>query len=269
MSLDIVVCIKQVPDPEYFDKITLDASTGTIRRAGVPVITNPADRHAVEEALRIREAFGGTVTVLTMGPPSARKSVDEALAMGADRGAVLCDAAFAGADTLATARILSGGIELLGRYDLILCGNETVDGSTGQVPAQVAEFLGLPHTTYARKIDLIDERRAVIERAVEGGHLRVEVELPAVVAVLKGINTYRLPTVMGIMEAAGREVLELGCSACESLGMASCEMGLAGSPTRVAEVFESPRRRRAEMFAGEPQEIARQLLRRLHRLDAL
>jgi len=269
MPIDITVCIKQVPDPEYFDKITLDPSTGTIRRRGIPVITNPTDRHAVEEALRIRDEFGGSVTVLTMGPPQARKSIDEALAMGADRGAILCDQAFAGADTLSTAYILSGGINLLGRYDLILCGNETVDGSTGQVPAQIAEFLNLPHTTHARKLDMIDDRRAVIERVIEGGHLRIEIELPAVVAVLKEINTYRLPTVMGIMEAAQKEVLELGCPACESLGMNSCDMGLEGSPTRVAEVFESPQRRRVEMIAGEPQAIAKQLVRRLRQLDAL
>lgn len=269
MSIDIIVCIKQVPDPEYFDKITLDPATGTIRRAGLPVITNPADRHAVEEALRIREEFGGSVTVLSMGPPQARKSIDEALAMGADRGALLCDQAFAGADTLSTAYILSGGINLLGRYDLILCGNETVDGSTGQVPAQIAEFLNIPHITYARKIDMIDDRTAVIERAVEGGYLRIEAKLPAVVAVLKGINTYRLPTVMGIMEAAQKDVLDLGCPACESIGMNSCDMGLQGSPTRVAEVFESPHRRRADMITGEPQDIAKQLIRRLRQLDAL
>jgi electron transfer flavoprotein beta subunit len=269
MPLDIIVCIKQVPDPEYFDRITLDPATGTIRRTGIPVITNPSDRHAVEEALRIRDEFGGSVTVLTMGPPQARKSIDEALAMGADRGAVLCDHAFAGADTLSTAYILSGGIHLLGRYDLILCGNETVDGSTGQVPAQVAEFLNISHTTYARRIDMIDDRRALVERVVENGYLRVEVELPAVIAVLKGINTYRLPTVMGIMEAAQKEVLEMGCPACESLGMNSCDMGLEGSPTRVAEVFESPQRRRVEMLTGEPQDVAKQLVRRLRQLDAL
>jgi len=204
-----------------------------------------------------------------MGPPSARKSIDEALAMGADRGALLCDQAFAGADTLSTAYILSGGIQLLGRYDLILCGNETVDGATGQVPAQIAEFLNIPHVTCARKIDMLDDRRALMERVVEGGFLRVEVELPAVAAVLRGINTYRLPTVMGIMEAAQKEVLDLGCPACESLGMDSCNMGLAGSPTRVAEVFESPQRRKAEMITGDPAEMAKQLVRRLHQLDAL
>ena len=125
MPIDLIVCIKQVPDPEAFDKITFDSSTGTISRIGIPLITNPSDRHAVEEALRIREEFDGSVTIITMGPPQARKSVEEALSMGADRGAILCDQAFAGADTLSTACILAGGIRLLGRCDLILCGNET------------------------------------------------------------------------------------------------------------------------------------------------
>ena len=269
MPIDVIVCIKQVPDPESFDKITFDPSTGTIGRIGIPLITNPSDRHAVEEALRIREEFGGSVTIVTMGPPQARKSLEEALSMGADRGAILCDQAFAGADTLSTACILAGGIRLLGRYDLILCGNETADGATGQVPSQLAEFLDLPHVTYARKIDLIEERRAIIERVLENGHLRVEVEFPAVIAVLKEINRYRLPTVMGIMEAAGKEILELGCPACESVGIDLTDMGHQGSPTRFAAFLESPRLSQAEMIAGEPQEIAHKLIRRLHQLDAL
>jgi electron transfer flavoprotein beta subunit len=269
MPIDIIVCIKQVPDPEAFDRITLDPVKGSIRRTGITVITNPVDRHALEEALRIKESFGGTVTVITMGPPQARKSIEDALAMGADRGAILCDQAFAGADTLSTACILAGGIRLLDHYDLILCGNETVDGATGQVPAQLAEFLDLPHVTYARKIKMVEDRRAIVERVVENGHLRVEVEFPAVIALLKEINTYRLPTVIGIIEAAGKEILELGCPACESAGIDIADMGHRGSPTRFAAFLESPPRRQAEMIAGEPQEIAHKLIRRLHQLGAL
>jgi len=269
MPLDMVVCIKQVPDPEHFDRIRIDPASGTIRRAGIPAVTNAVDRHAVEEALRIRERFGGTVTVMTMGPPQARKTVEDALAMGADRGAVLCDAAFAGADTLASSCVLAAGVKLLGRFDLVLCGNESADGATGQVPVQMAEFLDVPHVACAEKIEVLDERRAVVERVIEGGRLRIETSLPAVIAVVKAINTYRLPTVFGIMDAAKKDILEWGCAACASAGVDACDMGLRGSPTRVAGVFESPQRRSAEMLTGEPQDVAAELIRRLRRLDVL
>jgi len=270
MPLNIIVCIKQVPNPEHFDKITLDPSTGTIRRAGIPVITNPLDRHALEEALRIREKFGGAVTAITMGPLQARKSLDDALSMGADRGALLCDQMFAGADTLATACVLSGGIRLLGPFDLILCGNESADGATAQVPAQLAEMLDLPHVTFARKIYMsADGSKALVERAVEHGFLRVEVFLPAVIAVLKTINTYRLPTVLGIMEAAGKEVHQLGCSACESTGMYPADIGSIGSPTRFAGISEAAHLRKVKMITGDPQDIAAQLIRELRYRDAL
>jgi len=269
MPLDIVVCIKQVPDPEHFDKITLDPVTGTIRRTGVSAITNPVDRHAVEEALCIREKFGGTVTVMTMGPPQARKSIEDALAMGADRGAILCDSAFAGADTLASSRVIAGGIGQLGHFDLVLCGNESVDGATGQVPSQIAEYLNMPHVTYAKKIEVVDERTAIVERFVEGGRLRISVTLPAVIAVLKEINNYRLPTVIGIMDAARKEIIDMDCQTFEATGIAACQMGLAGSPTRVAGVFESSRRRSAEMLTGEPHEVAEKLIRKLRQLDVL
>lgn len=263
MSLNIVVCIKQVPDPEHFDRITLDPVTGAIRREGVPSLTNPLDRHAMEEALRIREQRGGTVSVITMGPPQARKSLEDALAMGADRGAILCDPTFAGADSLVTAHVLSRGIRTLGPFDLILCGNESVDGATGQVTPQLAEFLDIPHVTCARKITLTDEKTALVERAVEGGYLRVEVTLPAVISVLKGINRYRLPTAMGIMAAADREIIEWGCSVCEPAG------GIPVSPTKVAEVFESSLKRKVTMLAGTPEEMARDLLHRLREMEAL
>jgi electron transfer flavoprotein beta subunit len=269
MPLNIVVCIKQVPDPEHFNKISIDAQTGSIQRLGVPSITNPDDRHALEEALRIKERFGGCVSVLTMGPPQARRSLEDALAMGADRGAILCDPAFAGADTLSTARLLSAGVRALGNFDLIICGNETVDGATGQVPAQLAEFLDVPHVTHAKKIDFIDEGTAIVERKVENGYLKVEIKSPAVISVLKNINKYRLPTVVGITEAANKEIIELGSSDCEILGITKDEMGLKGSPTRVAKVFESGLKREVEMITGNPEDVARKLIQRLHELEAL
>ncbi len=270
MPMNILVCIKQVPDPEQFDRIMLDPATGSINRTGIPPVTNPVDRHAVEEALRIREALGGTVTVLTMGPPQARKCLEDALAMGADRGVLLCDMAFAGADTLATAAVLAAGIRSAGDFDLVLCGNESVDGATGQVPAQLAETLGWPRVTYARKIEMKEQgRAALVEREIEGGFLRVEVKLPAVIAVVKRVNRYRLPTIFGIMEAGRKEITEAGCAVCETCGLAAEAMGLGGSPTRVAGVFQSHRKRHVEMIEGEPKEAARGLVQKLREMDAL
>ena len=270
MSLNILVCIKQVPDPEQFDRITLDPATGSINRTGIPPVTNPVDRHAIEEALRIREAFGGIVTVMTMGPPQARKCLEDALAMGADRGVLLCDMVFAGADTLATAAVLAAGIRSAGNFDLVLCGNESVDGATGQVPAQLAEALGWTRVTCARKIAFQDKGKiALVEREIEGGFLRVEARLPAVIAVVKRINRYRLPTIFGILEAGKKEITEVGCAACECAGLVAEAMGLGGSPTRVAGVFQSHRKRHVEMIGGEPNEVARGLIRKLKEMDAL
>lgn len=269
MPLEIIVCVKQVPAPEFFNKITMDASTGTISRTGIPLITNPADRHALEEAIRIKELFGGSVSVLTMGPPQARAVLQEALATGADKGVLLCDRAFAGADTLATARAISGAMKALGSWDLVLCGNETVDGATGQVPAQLAQFLGVPHVTHARKISLSDESTGIVERSVEGGFLRIEITLPAVIAVLNSINEYRLPTVTGIMEANGKEVVELGCNVCESAGVRSCDMGLSGSPTRISGMVQLQKSKDAEILTGDPRDVVKELFKKLRRLDAI
>jgi electron transfer flavoprotein beta subunit len=270
MPLNILVCIKQVPDPEQFDRITLDPATGSINRTGIPPVTNPIDRHAIEEALRIREISGGTVAVLTMGPPQARKCLEDALAMDADRGVLLCDMAFAGADTLATATVLAAGIRSAGDFDLVLCGNESVDGATGQVPAQLAEALEWPRVNCVRKIELTKEgKTALVEREIEGGFLRVEVRLPAVIAVVKRINRYRLPTIFGILEAGKKEITEVGCAACECAGLVAEAMGLGGSPTRVAGVFQSHQKRHVEVIGGEPKAAARRLLDRLREMDAL
>ena len=130
MALSIVVCIKQVPDPEHFSKISLDPVTKTITREGIPVIINPWDKNALEEGLRIRERFSGKVAVLTMGPPQARRALEEALAMGVDEAFLLCDRAFAGADTFATAYSLACAVRTMGHFELVLCGNETVDSGT-------------------------------------------------------------------------------------------------------------------------------------------
>jgi len=261
MPLEIFVCVKQTPHPEHFSKISLDPATGSIQRAGIPSVMNPLDKNAVEEALRIREKFSGKVTAISMGPPQAKEVLEEAYAMGVDEGVLLCDSTFAGADTLATAYTLAQAIQKLGRFDLILCGNESIDGATGQVGPQLAEFLGIPHITYVTRLEFQGEREALATREIEYGYLKVKFRLPAAVTVLKSINQYRLPTVMDIMQAAGKEVKTWNCE--ETGGEKTC-LGLEGSPTRVAGLVALQTKRKREILKGSEEEIARMAVKRLH-----
>ncbi|MFC1974620.1 electron transfer flavoprotein subunit beta/FixA family protein [Chloroflexota bacterium] len=266
MPLDIVVCIKQVPDPEHFSEITLDPVSQVIRREGIPSIINPLDKHALEEGLRIRERFSGKVTAISMGPPQVREALEETLAMGVDDAVLLCDRAFAGADTLATAYVLAAGVQKLGRFDLILCGNETVDGATGQVGPQLAELLDIPHVTYVNEVEFIDEGALIARQALEHGYLKVQVKLPALIAVTKEINQFRLPTVLAIMKAAGREIRTWGCDDTE---VERDTIGLGGSPTQVVGVFEHKFKRRGEILEGSPEEVAKKAITRLRELGAI
>jgi electron transfer flavoprotein beta subunit len=263
--MNIIVCIKQVPDPREFSKITIDPVRKTIVREGIQAVINPLDRHALEEALRIREKYGGKVTVVSMGPPQALEACKEALAFGADEAVLLCDKLLAGSDTLATAYALSKAIRRLKPYNLILCGNETVDGSTGQVPPQLAEFLELPHVTRVRRIELVDDGKAIVESVLEHGCRVVEVKLPAVLAVVKEINTPRILSVFGIVAAASKKIIQWSVSDIEAdIGM----IGLEGSPTRVTDVFTPEIKRRCEIFKGPVEDAVKQAVRRLREIGA-
>ncbi len=266
MPLNTVVCIKQVPDPEHFSEITLDPVKFTIRREGLPLVINPLDRHALEEGLRIREKFSGKVTAISMGPPPARQVLEEAFAMGIDDAVLLCDRAFAGADTWATAYALAGGIKILGHFDLVLCGNETVDGATGQVGPQLAELLDIPHVTFVNGIEFADEKSLTARRAIEYGYLKVQVKLPCLISVIREINQFRLPTVMAIMEAAGKEIKIWGA---DDIKAERDTIGLKGSPTQVTRVFEHKVKRGGEILEGTPEEVARKAVARLRELGAI
>jgi len=260
VSFHSIVCVKQVPHPEHFAKITLDPATGTIRRAGIPSVLNPLDKNALEEALRIRDRFSGKVTAITMGPPQAREVLEEAYALGADEGVLLCDMTLAGADSLATAYTLARGIERAGKYDLVLCGNESIDGATLQVGPQLAELLGIPHVTHVVEMDWLNEGEALVKRAIEYGYLKVKVKMPAVMTVMKTINACRLPSVLDIMGAAGKEVQCWGCSDIE--GDKEC-VGLPGSPTRVVGIMQLESKRKREMLKGSEEEMAKLAVKRL------
>ena len=266
MPHDIVVCVKQVPHPEHLGKISLDPTRGTIDREGVPAVINPGDKNALEEALRIREIYSGKVTVLTMGPPQARRALEEALAMDADTAVHLCDRAFAGADTLATAQALAFGIGKLERFDLILCGDATIDSGTGQVAVQLAEFLDLPCVTEVEEITFEDEQSLIARRKWERGYIKVRLKLPAVIAVTDKINQPRLPNILGIMAVAQKEIKTW--TAADSGALISC-VGSSGSPTQVFQMSEFHAKRQGEIFQGSPEEVVASAIERLVKLEVL
>ncbi len=264
--MDIVVCLKQVPHPDYFAQLTIDPVTKRVRREGIPLVVNPVDRNAIGAGLQLRDRFSGGVTVLTMCPPEAKEALEEALAMGADKAILLSDRAFAGADTLATAYTLAAGIRKYCPFSLILCGNETIDSATSQVGPQLAEFLDIPHVTNVRAMDFIGEGRLLVERSLEHGYMKVEVTLPALITVNKEISEPRLPTVAGIMGVAQKELKTYGLT---DLELSPEQVGLAGSPTQMSELSEFKQQRRGEILQGEAEQVTREAMLRLRELHVL
>ncbi len=255
--MDVIVCIKQVPDTT---EIRIDPETNTLIREGVPCIMNPFDSYAVEEAIRIKEKNGGTATAMTMGPPQAEEVLKEAVAMGADGGVLLCDRVFAGSDTLATASALSAAIKQRGKFHLVICGKQAIDGDTAQVGPELAEMLGVPFISYVRKICALDEKRIRAERLTDDGYQVVESPLPAVITVVKEINQPRLPSLKGKLRAKKTEFHHLDF---ENLGGDSGRYGLNGSPTWVKKVFSPEPRQSGEIFEGSAEEQADMLLEKL------
>jgi electron transfer flavoprotein alpha/beta subunit len=237
--LNIIVCIKQVPDTT---EVKINPETGTLIREGVPSIINPFDTYAIEEGLRLKEQFGGKVTVISMGPPQAMEALKEAVAMGADEAILLSDRAFAGSDTWATAYTLSNAIQKLGPFDIILCGKQAIDGDTGQVGPGIARQLDISQLTYVFKIRELDPEAGtiVVERLLEEGREVVETSLPALLTVVKDINQPRYPTFMGIRRATRMEIPTWAAEDLREADLDRC--GLKGSPTQVVRVFSPPRR---------------------------
>jgi electron transfer flavoprotein beta subunit len=261
----VIVCLKPVPDPARFDKLRLDPETMLLRRDEVPPVINPLDRNALETAAALKVRHKARVTALTMAAHSAVEQLQEALALGCDRACLLTDRAFAGADTLATARVLAAAVRKLGRFDLILCGAYSADGSTGQVGPQLAELLGIPELTFVRAMELKGGKlRARCVR--EDGQAACETDLPALVTLDHSANTPRLTPLSGIRTAAGKKISTWSAS---DLGLATSSVGLSGSPTRMLNIFTPPVKRKGEMLQGSADEAAALLLARLRRDKAI
>lgn len=252
--LDIVVCVKQVPD---VSELRVDPTTHTLIREGVPSILNPYDAVAVETALRLKNRWGGRVTIVSMGPPQARTALEECIAMGADEAILLSDRAFAAADTWATAYALSQIIQRI-HFDLILCGKKAIDAETGQVGPQLAEFLEIPHVTYAQGLDILHaERKVLVKREREDGLEVIECSFPVLVTVLKDLNEPRSPTLAGILKAK-RTPIKIVNSV--ELGGDPEHYGLRGSPTIVAKIFPPSSRSGGVLLRGKAEEVARNVI---------
>jgi len=206
--VNIAVCAKSVPTSSV--TIEIDPNTKRVVREGVPKELDPAAASAVETGLRIVEAAGGEVTVVTMGPPGAVDDMRKALAMGAERGVLISDEALAGSDTLATAKALAAAIQM-GQYDIVICATEATDTYSGLVPGQLAELLGYPPLTFANDVK-VEGSKVTIHRQTEDGYQVVEGETPVLVTVTAGIAEPRYASLKGIMAPRSKEVKQLGLS---------------------------------------------------------
>jgi electron transfer flavoprotein beta subunit len=249
--LNIVVCVKQVPDTTA--KKELVAPDFLINRASLDAVVNPFDEYAIEEAIRVKEAHGGEVTILTMGPESAEDTMRKALAMGADRGVLVTDPALSGTDAWGTARVLAATLKQLS-FDLVLTGMESTDARSGIVPGALAEALHLPALTYASKLE-INDGKVCVNRQISGGYQEIEADLPVLVGVVKAINEPRYPSLKGIMAAKRKEIRRLSIG---DIGVAPDEVGLAGSKTKVAAATPHTDKAAGQVITPEsPEEAAR------------
>ncbi len=252
--MEIVVCIKQVPDTT---KVKINPETNTLVREGVESIVNPFDLYAIEEAIRLREEHGGTVKVLSMGPPQAEDALREAISLGADEAFLVTDRAFAGADTWATSYTLAAAIRNMGDFDLVLCGKQAIDGDTAQVGPSLAEQLGIPYVAFVRKIREVKDQGIILERMYEDGYEVLSLPVPGLITVVKEINEPRIPSLKGKMRSRKCEIVKLTRA---DLDVEDIKIGLDGSPTRVVKIFSPNLKRTGVKWEGESGELAGKLV---------
>ncbi len=257
-TLVIIVCIKQVPDTS---DVMINTETNTLIREGVKSIINPFDLYAIEESIRLKEKYGGIVTVISMGPPQVETSLREAVAMGVDDAYLLTDEAFAGADTLATALTIATALKMIGGIDIILMGRQAIDGDTGQVGPEVAEHLGIPHITNVRKINEIDDINYIfLERLMEEGYVKLKIKLPVLVTVVKEINEPRLPSLKDKIVARKKKI---NIWTNDNINIDTNRIGLIGSPTRVKEISTPAKPVDGRVLCGDVKEMVSVLLKEL------
>jgi electron transfer flavoprotein beta subunit len=233
--VNIAVCAKSVPTSSV--TIEIDPNTKRVIREGIPKELDPAAASAVEEGLRLVEAHGGEVTVVTMGPPDAIDDIRKALAMGAERAILISDEALAGSDTLGTAKALAAAIKTE-QFDIVICATEATDTYSGLVPGQLAELLGLPPLTFAKEVK-VEGNKAIVHRQSPGGYQVVEAELPVLITTTSGINEPRYPSLKGIMGAKRKELVEHKAA---DLGLAPDQIGEGGAREKALTIGKPPAR---------------------------
>ena len=250
--MKIVVCIKQVPDT---NEVRIDPVTNTLIRDGVPSIINPDDKAGLEAALRIKDNNPNDVeiTVITMGPPQAENVLREAMAMGADKGVLVTDRAFGGADTWATSTTLAGALKNL-EYDLIITGRQAIDGDTAQVGPQIAEHIGLPQVTYAEDIT-INGDVVTVKRQFEDRFQMIRVNFPALITTLGGMNEPRYMRISRVYDAYRQDVVITRTA--DELDVDPSNLGLKGSPTSVRKSFTKGAKTAGKVFEVDEREGAR------------
>ena len=256
--MKIIVSIKQVPDTS--GKVAVNPD-GTLNRASMQTITNPDDMNALEAALKIKDATGCKVTVVTMGPPPAAGMLREALAMGADEAYLVSAREFGGSDTYATSQILAAAINKIGveKDDIVLCGRQAIDGDTAQVGPQIAEKLHLPQITYAAEITKNGDE-VTVKRMLEDGYMTIKVQTPCLLTCIKELNEPRYMSVDGVFEAYGKPLTTLGYEDLKDDPLIDATtIGLKGSPTNIFKSFTPPQKGVGMMLEGDGKETCEKL----------
>jgi len=259
--MEILVCIKQVPGTS---KIEVDPITGVLKRDGVDSKMNPYDLYAIETALRIKEQEGGTIKVISMGPPQAKDVIKEAFMMGADEGALVSDRKFAGADVLATSYTISQGVRKMGNFDLILCGKQTTDGDTAQVGPEMAEYLEIPHIANVLKIIELKEKSVVVEMDMPNTLEIAEIQFPCLLTVEKDIFQPRLPSYKKKVSTKDREIRIISLNDFEDKD--EKRYGLTGSPTQVERIFPPSVNNDRETWTGTGVQLSSKIAEKLKQL---
>jgi electron transfer flavoprotein beta subunit len=255
--MNIVVCLKQVPATT---EVKINPQTNTLIRQGIKNVINPFDSYALEEGVRLKEKYGGKVTVITMGPPQAVEMLREAIALGADEAVLISDSAFSGADTWATAYTLAGAILKIGQIDLVICGRQSTDGDTAQVGPELSEMLHIPFIAYVGGVEEFVQGRMRVRRMIDEGNEVIETPLPCLITVTKEINQPRLPSLRGIAKSKSAKIPVWSL---QDIDLDPAKVGLSGSFTRVVKIFTPQRDKKAEMLSGEVEVQVEQLLDRL------
>ncbi|MDR1875174.1 MAG: electron transfer flavoprotein subunit beta/FixA family protein [Synergistaceae bacterium] len=272
MPYNVAVCVKPVPDPKHYDRVTIDPVKKTITRTGIPTLINPVDKTAIEAGLQLRERHSGSVVAISMAPPNAEEILREVLAMGADEAYLLSDRAFGGADTLATSYTLCHGLRkieaLRGHaFDFVLCGSESADGATAQVSSQLGEWLGYPHLWNAFAFEEIEEmpeagdpekKAFSIRTKMENGYMEWRARPPFVLGVARELNKPRFTSVMGIMKAKNKPLTVW--SRADLDGAEDAFLGLSGSPTQPGEIFSPDLKRSGKLLEGSAEEVVEQIV---------